>query len=248
MPSDAAPRTCRRGLPFRSEPLTMASIHRSSRRIARWGVLAALAVAGSLVACYPGSTDLADEEYDIVLTVRDEQVDFGAYRTYVMPDTVIHIENGDDTIELSRDYDDLILSLVETNMDALGYDRELDPEANGSDLILLAAAVGTESVDWFYGYWDWWGWWPGWGYYPPGFGPGWGWGYPPGYIGAVRIEQGSVLLTLVDPAVVDEDSEELPVVWAAAVRGLLSGGNAQARLTGGINQAFLQSASYLGAR
>jgi hypothetical protein len=232
---------------FRSGPLIMHSSHRPSRRIARWGLLPSLVVAGALAACYPGSTDLADEEYDIVLTVADREADFGSYRTYVMPDTVLHIEGGD-SIELSRDYDDLVLSLVETNMDAMGYDRVLDPEADGSDLILLVAAVGTESVDWFYGYWDWWGWWPGWGYYPPAFGPGWGWGYPPGYVGAVRIEQGSLLLTLVDPAAADEGSEELPVVWAAAVRGLLSGGNAQARLTDAINQAFIQSASYMGAR
>lgn len=236
------------GRRFHTEDLPMMT--RSPRppsRIARWGVVPLVALAAGLGGCYPGSTDLGDDEYDIVLTIRDESVDFGAYRTYVLPDTVIHIEDRDGVIELPRDQDDLILSVVAANMESLGYERELDPEANGSDLVLLVAAVGTESVDWFYGYWDWWGWWPGWGYYPPGFGPGWGWGYPPGYIGAVRIEQGGVLMTLVDPAAVDSDSQELPVVWAGAVRGLLSGGNAEGRLTDGINQAFDQS-SYLGAR
>lgn len=207
--------------------------------------LAALVGLVAVAGCYPGSTNLADEDYDIVITVYDDEADFASYRTYALPDTVIHIEDSDDVdiIELPRDFDDLILDLAEANMDALGYVREFDPEANGVDLILLASAVGTESTEWFYGgWWGYWGWYPG---YPPGWGPGWGWGPPPGYIGGVRIEQGSVVLTLIDPELAGGDDEEVPVVWAGAMRGLLSGGGAEARITESLNQAFAQS-PYLG--
>jgi hypothetical protein len=61
----------------------------------------------------------------------------------------------------------------------------------------------------------------------------------------VRIEQGAVVLTLVDPTLVDPNEERLPVVWAGAMRGLLSGGSGSARVTESINQAFDQS-PYLG--
>ena len=139
------------------------------RRVSLAALLGLVAVAG----CYPGSTNLDDEDYDIVNTVYDDEADFASYRTYALPDTVIHIEDSDevDIIELPRDFDDLILDLAEANMNALGYVRESDPEANGVDLILLASAVGTESTEWFYGGWcGSWGWYPG---YPPGSGPGW---------------------------------------------------------------------------
>ncbi|MEJ2540925.1 MAG: DUF4136 domain-containing protein [Gemmatimonadota bacterium] len=214
------------------------------------GLLRVLAAACLLLSggCYPGSTSLEDEDYDTVVTVHDPDVDFGSYGRYALPDTVIHIQGDgeNDVIELPRDYDDLILSLARANMSALGYQEESDPETNGADLVLLVAAVGTESVDWFYqDWWAAWGWYPGWGYYPPGWGSGWGWGYPPGYIVGVRIEQGTVLMTMVDPNAADPETEELPVVWAAAARGLLSGGGAEDRITDGVNQAFVQS-PYLG--
>jgi hypothetical protein len=217
------------------------SAYRSASLLRRGGLVALTA----LVGCYPGSTDLDDEDYDVVITVHDDEVDFSTYRTYALPDTVIHIEESDDNdvIELPRDFDDLIVDVAAANMDALGYVREFDPEANGVDLILLASAVGTESTEWFYGgWWGYWGWYPG---YPPGWGPGWGWGVPPGYIGGVRIEQGSVVLTLIDPTLADEDEETVPVVWAGAMRGLLSGGGAESRITESLNQAFDQS-PYLG--
>lgn len=213
----------------------------------RWAGFLTLTAVVALAGCYPGSTNLDDEDYDIVLTVHDDEVDFSTYRTYVLPDTVIHIEDSDnvDTIELSREYDDLILDIADANMQALGYVEEPDPENNAPDLILLASAIGTESTEWFYsGWWGYWGWYPG---YPPGWGPGWGWGAPPGYIGGVRIEQGSVMLTLIDPTLADAESEEVPVVWAGAMRGLLSGGAAESRITESLNQAFDQS-PYLGNR
>ncbi len=217
-----------------------------SKRPVRWATLLTLTAVVSLVGCYPGSTNLDDEDYDIVLTVHDDEVDFATYRTYVLPDSVIHIEDSDnaDIIELPRDFDDLILDVAAANMDDLGYVREFDPEVGDEiDLVLLVSAVGTESTEWFYsGWWGYWGWYPG---YPPGWGPGWGWGVPPGYIGGVRIESGSVVLAL--PTLADAEDEEVPVVWAGAMRGLLGGGAAESRITESLNQAFDQS-PYLGNR
>jgi len=99
---------------------------------------------------------------------------------------------------------------------------------------------------WYPG-WGYWGWWPGWGYWP-GYGPGWGWGYP-GYVGRVTYETGTVFVDMIDPndPAPAVEPPEIPVVWTGALRGILSGGAATAatRIVDGLNQAFDQS-PYLG--
>jgi len=212
---------------------------------------ALLALTLSVAACYPGDAPSNVQDLDVVLTVHDDAVDFGDFTTYAMPDTVLHIVGEDDSniIELPRDYDDLILDLVADNMASAGYLREMAPETNGADLILLVGAVGVERTSYWYSggcYWSCWGWYPGWGYPGyPGYGPGWGWGYPP-YIGSSKFEQGAVLLTLVDPNGDTGGGDKVPVVWAASGSGLLKGeGSGGPRITNAINQMFSQS-PYLG--
>jgi len=210
-----------------------------------------LALLGLLIAasaCYPGDGPSNVQDLDVVLTVHDEDVDFGSFSTYAMPDSVVHIVGEDDSniIELPRTYDDLILELAADNMADAGYVREMDPENNGADLILLVGVVGTEKTQYWYGggcYWYCWGWWPGWGYYP-GYGPGYGWGYPP-YVGSTTFEKGTILFTLIQPGA-SIPEERIPVVWSGAATGVLSeGSDGTARITYGINQMFTQS-PYLG--
>jgi len=213
----------------------------------RRGLLAAMAVLAA-PGCYPGDGPSNVQDLDVVVTIHDEDVDFGSFATYAMPDTVLHVsgEQGDDIIDLSRDHDELILDLVADNMEAAGYVREMDPQTNGADLILLVGAIGTERTDYWYGggWWGYWDYYPGWGYPGyPGYGPGWGWGYPP-YIGSTTFEKGTIVLTLLDPDGAIEE-EELPIVWGAAGRGLLSESGSGGRITNAINQMFSQS-PYLG--
>jgi hypothetical protein len=212
-----------------------------------WGRLAAvgLILAGS--ACYPGDGPANVQDLDVVMTIHDQKVDFGSFTSFAMPDTVLHVssDEGDDIIDLPRDYDELVLDLVADNMEVAGYVREMEPEDNGADLILLVAAIGTEKTKYWAsgGWWGYWGWYPGWGYPGyPGYGPGWGWGYPP-YVGSVNFEQGTIVLTLVDPN--RGEGEELPVIWSGSARGLLNYGGATGRITSAINQMFSQS-PYLG--
>lgn len=202
-------------------------------------------------ACYPGD-EVGVEDLDVVLTIHDEDAPFSAYRTFVMPDTVIHEVSDsahiDDIIPLPREYDDLILDLAESNMTALGYTREMDPAQNGADLVLLVSAIGTSETSYwvYYDWWYYWGWWPGWGPYSAGLGAGTSYYYPPGYVGSVTVDQGTVILTLLDPNDGASIPESIPLVWSGAIRGLLYGGSSESRITSGINQAFSQS-PYLGA-
>lgn len=199
-----------------------------------------------LPACYPGSPSNV-QQFDVVITIHDSTVAFSGFLNYAMPDSVVHISNDtlDNVIDLPRNFDDLILETVEDNMEALGYEREDDPENNGADLVLLVAAVGVENTDYWYGggWWWWWGYYPGWGYWP-GY-PGCCWYYPPGWVGSVTYEVGSLLLTLVDPDEYDPEQDALGAIWAGAIRGLLTNSPTGQRVTDGINQAFTQS-TYLG--
>lgn len=204
-----------------------------------WGRLAVLGLGLSVGACYPGDGPTNVEDLDVVMTVHDEDVTFSSFQTYAMPDTVVHITGpevgeGIDIIPLTREYDEMILDLAADNMAAAGYMREVDLEdALDADLVLLVGAIGTEKTQYWVGG-GWWGWW---GYYP-GY-PGYGWGWPPYYYGSTTLEQGTLMLTLLDPT--GGEGQEGKVVWSGIVRGLLGYSGAQGRITESINQMFTQS-------
>lgn len=210
-----------------------------------------------LASCYPG--DVANiQDLDTVVTVYNVDYDFAKNTTYAMPDFVVHVceieelDPPEDCVELSHDFDDLMLSLVADNMAAMGYTRipvDQISDSNRPDVVALVTAVG--SVTWFYyqsyPWWPAWGGWPGWGC----CGPGYGWWYP-GYISVGSYRSGTISVKLVDP---DEplppeaEGEDLiPVQWDGALNGLLgsSAGSTATRLTDGIDQMFEQSA-YLSA-
>jgi len=214
----------------------------------RWRGSAALALIVAAGACYPGDGPTNVQDLDVILTLYDQEVNFGSFQTFAMPDTVVHVSNDtlDALVPISRDNDELVLDLVADNLVAAGYTREFDALANGADLVMLVSAIGVEHTEyWVYqDYWYYWGYWPGWGYPGyPGYGPGYGWYYPPTYGGSVTFEQGTLLLTLIDPSAAD--GEAVPVIWSGVVRGLMNYGGETGRITSGINQAFSQS-PYLG--
>jgi hypothetical protein len=234
-------------LPMMGGSMKLAQVGEMRGSIRGWGRWAALGFVLSAAACYPGDGPTNVQDLDVVLTVHDQDVNFGSFLTFVMPDTVLHVssDQGDDIIDLPRTADELILSLVADNMAAAGYLRERDWQT-GADLIMLAGAIASEKTEyWAYqDWWNYWGWWPGWGYPGyPGYGPGYGWYYPPGFVGSTTFEAGSVVLTLVDPERGDGDA--IPVIWSGVVRGLLNYGGETARITKSINQMFSQS-PYLG--
>lgn len=220
------------------------AVMRGRARVALLGVLVAA------LACYPGGSPTGVEDFDAAITLYDQEVNFASFATWAMPDSVVHLVpegiDPDRLPELSREFDDLILDLVETNMNAAGYTREFNADANGADLIMLVGAIAVENTNYWVSqpWWDWYGYWPGWGFPGyPGYGPGYGWYYPPTYVGSTSFDQGTLALTLVDPN--RGDGEELPVVWTGIVRGLAGQANTSSRLTTEINQVFAQS-PYLG--
>lgn len=214
-------------------------------------VLAALGVAIGLGACTPG-TDISASESDVVTTQFDPEVDFGALRTFIMPDSVVHItDDGEDDPNLKRQFDAQILNSVAGHFEALGYERlpgDAPDTTNPPDFVVL---VGATSSDFFYSNWGcggYWGWWPGWGYYPPGYwGPGYGCYYPPSV--SYAYTTGTLFVLGMDPDGIDVDEQLFPIGWAGAINGVLNDSSASIadRLDRNIDQMFAQS-PYLGVR
>ena len=197
------------------------------------GALVAVSIlfaALALNSCYP-DYGLTVTDYDAVATYHKPDVNFGGYTTFYLRPTVQHILPPGGNDDLTRAYDETILTSVEKNLEALGYVKTLD--SAGADLAVQTSLTKQEYMV-YYG----WG-----GYY------GWGWGWP-GYYPPVygyTYSTGTIVVDMAD-VLKSEESNEVDSVWMAVLQGLAgqtSGSATQSRIRNGINQAFIQS-PYLG--
>ena len=202
--------------------------------------LAALAAtAAAVAACYPDDIS-STEELDTVTTLYDKQHDFGAGVTYALPDTVVFIDEdgtaGDDESDVSHQYDDQIIASIRENLNAAGYTELTGAAARNADLAVLASSTTATTVGVYYDWWYYWGYYPYW----PGYAPGWGYGYPPVSV-AYAYSTGTLIMTMIDLKNADVANKSIPVLWIGAVNGVLTGNSSVARVTNGIDQAFVQS-------
>jgi hypothetical protein len=189
--------------------------------------------------CYP-SEDFFVEELDLVVTNYDVDEDYSRFRTFAVPDSVVRI-GGDGDDDGPGPFDQLMLDLVRSNMQDLGYIEESDPENNPPDLVVLVELLVVNNVVVAPCY-PGWGWWGGW---PPYWGPGWCGGVP--WVPVGSYTTGTIILDMIDLDQADDVEEEVPIVWAAYLNGLVTGSDASMadRIEKNIDQAFVQS-SYLG--
>jgi hypothetical protein len=186
--------------------------------------------------CYPGES-LTVQQLDMVITTYDKESDFTSYKTYALSDSVIHyngntgevVPPGEDD-GISREFDQLILDLIEENMNNRGYVLSNDPDISVIDLALTASVVTTQNRGYsFVPWWPWGGWGP---WYPPTFLPV-----------SFQFATGTIFIDIWDAKNRNETEETLPLRWDAALNGLLqsnSSGTSQ-RITIAIDQAFTQS-------
>ena len=197
-------------------------------RLRRLYALMAVAAAGLAGwACYPLSPTPA-EDRDLVSSFFDADFDFESQSTYAMPDEVFVVEGSDE--DISDAFDDQILADIARNMAALGWIREMDPENNPPDVLLVPFKAQTTRT--------YIGWVPGWGWNP--WFPGWGVWYP--WPVVRQYTSGSVFVDMFYPAGLD--GEQVPAVWSGAADGILSGSNpdlSSARIRRDIDQMFAQS-------
>lgn len=176
---------------------------------------------------------LNTENYDVVFTGYDSTYRFGTAKYYSLPDSIVQIGNGG---SITRAFDDLIIQEVTSNFASMGWTRVYD---NTADVIVtLSVTTSTYVID-SYDWWYYWSWYPGWSYYP-GYGSGWGYyyPYPPS---EYSFSTASLIINMADPSKGNQSNKTLPVEWLAIMNGVMNGSNQQARLSGGIDQAFIQS-------
>ncbi len=195
-----------------------------------------------LAGCYPDKIDFVDE-LDVSATVYDESADFNSYQTFTVIDTLIHLtEDGQDDPNLSRDYDDLILDLLRSNMSACGYTEIPDPDSlNRPDLVLFVEALSSENYYYYSYYYDYWSWYPGWDLWYPEY--PWYPSYPWYPVYGNSYTTGTLIVEMADMERFDTEEGRLGFIWTGYVDGLLVNNSSQSanRLTTQINQLFIQS-------
>lgn len=190
-----------------------------------------------LQACFPyGPEDI--EEFDIVATFYDKNVNFADIKTYAMPDSIARLGSDGTGQDGQGQHDELILNQVATNMNAIGYERIQDPDSADA-IVTIAITTSNYSLYSEYNYSD------NWGYYTPGYGSGYDYGYG-GYGGQTYdMQTGTVIIVMGD---LDRAGDGLiPAPWMGVINGIVeqSYTNTSRRLITLINTCFAQS-PYLG--
>lgn len=168
-----------------------------------------------------------------VYTDYDSDVDFGAYTTYFLPDSIL--EAGSHHASYWKDENALaVIGRVEAQMDGRGYVRIADPEKKneasvGVQLSYIPQTTNVVVGGYFDGWWNcgFWGPWSGW-YYP----------YPVSY----SYDTNTLVLEIVDLKAAESADGKLPVVWYANASGFDFGGRYNLQLLeDAVDQAFGQS-------
>ena len=198
-------------------------------------------IAALILAACEKEPDMGQLDADLVVyTDHDNGADFNQYATYYLPDSIL--EAGEVRASYWTDENaQALISVVENQMNRLGYTRITDPSLKnkadiGVQLSYLAQTNTVISSGYWNGWWDpfyWGGYWGGW-YYP----------YPVTY----SYDTQALILEMADlTGREDENQRSIPVIWYASASEFQFGNNRvnMQLLTDGINQAFNQSA-YLG--
>lgn len=197
-------------------------------------VVLTISVLMNLTSCTPGS-GVTVQESDVVATFYDTTFNFGSVKTFVLPDTIMHLtgdpEEPDDP-NLSRKYDDDIIGLIAANFEARGYVRVDTSGTTDPDFWVL---LGATSIENYYIYggggggYCWYYWCGGW-YYPP-------------YWGASYAYSTGTLVTTMLPDTSDVLGNLPTAHWSGAINGVLDDTESSKvqRLSNSINQMFEQS-------
>ena len=195
--------------------------------------------------CYP-IDDISTSDRDLVITTPDAEVNFSSYQTFALPDTVVKVTENESRSDEIGPFDQVMLDLVRSNVEALGYREEINPASTPPDLLVfIAVQEATFKELREYPIWDWWGWWGGW-FSGWGLGSGWS-GISPSFSFFSNYKVGTIYITMIDPTKLNASNKEVSIVWNATLNGLVVGSDAsiETRIRTNINQAFKQS-PYLG--
>ncbi|MCU4175695.1 DUF4136 domain-containing protein [Carboxylicivirga sp. N1Y90] len=187
-------------------------------------------------ACYPGGAEYVDE-LDTTISKFDPNYKWNTLdvKTYIMPEAILHLKDGDPVDDPNDEYDAEIMKQVRENMNAQGLEEYEGEDPSQANLIVALTLIEQNNTGaaWYPGG----GWWGGW---YPGY-PGWGWGgYYPWYPVYYNYKTGSFMMELGNMEAAEDD--EVPSIYIGAVDGLLQGSTEylQNRIDRGIDELFNQ--------
>lgn len=205
----------------------------NSRRGAAFGALT-LAMIGAF-ACH----DLLDTSLtgSVITVVDSSGTALHSALTFALPDTIVELAGS--VIDLDHEEDHAIVSSIRDRLIAIGWHDATGDTTARPDVVVLTAA--TTRIQTSVVYTDWYG---AWGYLPywgPAVTGAWGWSTPSGAV-PYSFPAGTALIVMLDVRNQRADTQEIPLLWAAAIDGVISGASETAeRVRDGINQAFAQS-------
>lgn len=183
---------------------------------------------------YPPSDSRLLEDL-AVLTQYDVNTNFSKYKTFSIVDTVYYITDKG-TQKIISANSQLVINQIIGNMQARGF-QKVAKTAN-PDLGINVSAIKVTTTTAYY---------PGWywgypGYYPPNWWGGSGYYYPyyPTYY--TSYSAGTLIIEMVNFKAVTP-AGQLPVVWNAFIRGLITDTHTSSDITGAIDQSFTQTPS-----
>ncbi|MEI6888238.1 MAG: DUF4136 domain-containing protein [Bacteroidales bacterium] len=190
----------------------------------------------SLASCskYPPLSSRLLEDLAI-LTQYDVNTNFGQYKTFSMVDSISYISDKS-TKKILDAQAKAVLTRIAQDLTSRGY-QEVAKSTN-PDLGINVSAIEVTNVTAYY---------PGWywgypGYYPPDW-----WGYPgnsyyypyyPTYY--TSYSSGTLSIEMVNFKKINPKGQ-IPVVWNAFIRGLLTGTHTTVDITNSIDQSFAQT-------
>lgn len=186
--------------------------------------------------CEPQPDDAKLFDQFVVSTNYDTTANFDSYLTYAIPtDTIGLISNlaSDDTIVTGTSYARPVLTAINTNLEARGYqrvERDEDP-----DLAVNAYVVKNlnlfQQVNGYYGY-------PG--YYYPGYYGYYGYYYNYPYVSTYLYNTGVLVVEIVDLKNKTPDNK-VKVIWNSYMGDVFSSIDRNKQTLEAIDQAFTQS-------
>ncbi len=199
-----------------------------------------------MISCYPEGPEYVHEK-DMALTHYDENANFAAYSTFVLPDSVVFIKPDGDSASINQEVSSRVLELVRKNFTDRNYKLLSAEEAENQTPDFMVTVTAFTIPVFNYAAWgNYWGWYPGWSWF--GWGAGWGGYYPwyPWYAGGYSYyayDEGTLVIDMLDVKNADSQSKRIPVLWSGVNTGILAGSKVYLcdRLARGIDQCFLQS-------
>ena len=206
-----------------------------SARMLRLRFLWAVAVV-ALVAAACDDTQITEQSFGAVVTLVDSGPALKSARTFVLPDTVIRLSTGSTSV--SPEVAKALIKEIRAQFLLLGWTELTDTATSHPDVLILVAASTRVETGVAYG-----SWFSAWGYLPYWGAPvdaSWGWGMP---VGAVpySFQAGTLLVTMLEVRAPRDSTKRIPLLWAAALDGVVGDESTIPRVIDGIDQAFEQS-------